>query len=211
MTADAYVTQLQALLPAGYAWSRAPDATLTKLLGAFADGLARVDQRAVDLQNEADPRTAAEMLADWERVCGLPDPCTVAAGTVQTLSQRRAAVVARLTTLGGQSAAYYRAVAAAIGFAIAVEEYSPHDVLSDVEAPLYDPEWQFAWIVQAANDTVIEFTVEDGADDPLATWGNAPLECMIRRLKPAHTTVLFGYDDYYVFPAGYWLGEYAAA
>lgn len=163
------------------------------------------------LQNEADPRTAADMLSDWERVCGLPDPCTVAAGVTQTLSQRRAAVVARLTTLGGQSAAYYRAVAAAIGFDIAVEEYSPHDVLHDVEAPLYGPDWQFAWMVQAANDTVIEFTVEDGADDPLATWGNAPLECVIRRLKPAHTAVLFGYDDYYVFPAGYWLGEYAAA
>ena len=37
---DAYLAQLQALLPPGRAWPREPDAVLTKLLHAFADALA---------------------------------------------------------------------------------------------------------------------------------------------------------------------------
>lgn len=75
LSAEAYLAQLQALLPPGSAWPRAANATLTKLLGALAEELARLDARALALIDEADGRSTLELLSDWERVCGLPDPC----------------------------------------------------------------------------------------------------------------------------------------
>lgn len=193
VAASDYLRQLQALLPHGAAWPRDDDATITRLLQALADELARVDGRAQQLVEEADPRTTAELFFDWERVAGLPDACAQAFGGDQTMAQRRAALVGRLTTLGGQSPAYFIGLAATLGYAITITEFRAHCVNDDVEYPLYDTAWNFAWQVNAALNTVTEITVDSTADDPLAAWGNALLECVIKRLKPAHTTVLFSY------------------
>lgn len=190
MTAADYLAQEQALLPQGAAWPREAGAMLTKLLNAFADEFARIDGRALNLIEEADPRTTSEMLADWERVAGLPDSCVT---TSQTTAQRRAALVARLTTIGGQSPAYFIALAASLGFVITIDEFHLHTVNDDVNHPLYGQPWNFAWQVNAPLDTVGYLTVDDTVDDPLAWWGNDALECMINRLKPAHTHALFAY------------------
>ena len=112
LTADAYLGQVQALLPPGLAWTREQDAVLTLLLQGLAEELARVDGRADDLVDEADPRTALELLQEWEAVCGYPDECLESGATPQ---ERRAAVVARLTARGGQSRAYFIALAAVPG------------------------------------------------------------------------------------------------
>lgn len=191
MTTDDYLAQLQALLPQGPAWPRDSGATLTKLLQAMADELARIDGRAAQLIEESDPRTTAELLADWERVAGLPDSCVTAA---QATAQRRAALHAKLTTLGGQSVAYFIALAASLGYTVTITEFEQHTVVDDVEHPLYSHPWQFAWQVNAPQDTVGTLSVTDTVADPLAWWGNELLECVVNRLKPAHTHVLFAYS-----------------
>lgn len=193
LTADDYLRQLQALLPPGPAWSLDDDAFSTRLLAGLAAELARVDGRARQLVEEADPRTASELFADWERVAGLPDSCAVAFGGEQNSAQRRAALVGRLTTLGGQSPAYFIGLAEALGYAITITEFCEHTVDADVDHPLMGVDWNFAWQVNAALDTVHEITVDDTVDDPLAWWGNALLECVIERVAPAHTVVLFSY------------------
>ncbi len=113
MSADQYREQLQALLPSGAAWPRDQAAILTATLDALAQELGRVDVRMTDLLNEADPRTTNELLADWERSRGLPDPCVT--GTLTT-DQRRNNLVAKVTNLGGQSPAYFLLVAERMGF-----------------------------------------------------------------------------------------------
>lgn len=193
LTDTDYLRQLQALLPPGPAWSRDDAATVTHLLAGLSQELERVDGRAWQVLEEADPRTVAELFADWERVAGLPDSCAVAFGGTPTVAQRRAALVGRLTTLGGQSPAYYVGLAAALGYAITVTEFHEYTVNDDVDYSIYGAAWNFAWQVNAALNTVTEFTVESTVDDPLAAWGNALLECVINRLKPAHTAVLFSY------------------
>lgn len=190
MTAADYLSQLQALLPSGAAWSRSSTAVLTRLLGAWSAEFARVDGRSGTLLNEADPRYTAEMLSDWERCLGLPDTCT---GPLSTVAERRAAVVARLTGIGGQSPAYYIALAASLGYSITVTEFRPHTVDHDVDSPIYGTDWAHAWQVNAALNTVRELTVDDDVDMPLAAWGNQLLECAINRTKPAHSIVLFAY------------------
>jgi len=195
LTATAYLAQLQALLPQGFAWPRQADAALTNLLLAWADELARVDGRAADLIEEADPRTTAELLADWERVAGLPDPCVEALAGTQTTAQRRAALVAKLTTIGGRSAAYYIALAASLGYTITITEFSPfqagHSAAGDA---LSNDGWTFVWQVNAPEASIVEFAAgRSSAGEPLRSWGNELLECVINRLKPAHTHVLFAY------------------
>lgn len=177
MTAEQYLRQLQALLPTGAAWTREPAAELTKLLRGLAEELARIDQRAEQLLSEADPRTTTEMIDEWERSLGLPDPCT---GPLATLQERRAAVTAKLTAIGQQSPAYFIALAATLGFSVTIDE--------QVDA---DP---FKWRVNAPTETIRSFRAgQSTAGEALRTWGNALLECAISRLSPAHTQVVFGY------------------
>lgn len=192
MSTTDYLQQLQALLPQGPAWPREAS-PVTRLLDGLAQELARVEGRALTLLEEADPRTTAELFADWERVAGLPDDCVIAFAPDQTVAQRRAALVGRLATIGGQSPAYFVGLAAALGYAITLTEFKQHAVNDDVSTPLYGPAWAFAWQVNAALNTVTQLTVAGTVADPLASWGNTLLECVIKRLAPAHTTVLFSY------------------
>ena len=48
-------------------------------------------------------------------------------------------------------------------------------------------------VIGAGASGMNEASVQMGADDPLSTWGDSLLECVVRRLKPAHTTVYFSY------------------
>jgi uncharacterized protein YmfQ (DUF2313 family) len=63
-----------------------------------------------------------------------------------------------------------------------------------VNLPIYGDLWRFAWQVNAPATTVEQFTVMGGVDEALQSWGNELLECLISRLKPAHTNVLFAYS-----------------
>ena len=189
--ANDYREILQALLPPGLAWPRDDDAQLTRFLMALAEEFARVDDRAGDLVEEADPRTAVEMLPDWERVAGLPDVCSELGEPLQV---RRAAVAAKLASLGGQHPGYYVEVARALGYEIAVTEFRPFTVGQAVGQPLQGRDWAFAWRVEAPETTINHFrTGRSAAGEPLRHWGNEKLECAIRPLAPAHTHVIFGY------------------
>lgn len=195
LTETDYLRQLQALLPSGPAWPKDDDATLTRVLGALAAELARVDGRAQRLVEEADPRTTSELLADWERIAGLPDPCVVAAGQAQSVAQRRAALIARLTMLGSQSKAYFIALAASLGYTITITEFHPFRAGQSRSGDPVATNWQFAWQVNAPLNTVVPFRSGNAvAGDPINAWGNKALECVLTRFKPAHTAVLFSYS-----------------
>lgn len=191
MMADAYLAQLAALLPPGPALPREPDSVLMRLLGMPAAELARVDARAAALLDEADPRAAEELLADWERVAGLPDPCL---GPAPTIEQRRARLVQQLTQTRGQSPAFFVGVAQALGAATAsVTEFAEHDCEQSCEAPVHGPDWRFAWRLNLPTVSVTETSCEDGCETPLAVWGDTTIECVVRALAPAHTIPIFAY------------------
>ena len=193
MSRGDYLSQLQALLPQGPAWPREPDALLTRLLDGFAEEFARIDARTDQLIDEADPRTTYELLADWERVAGLPGTCALLAGIDLTVEQRRAALVAKITERGGQSRAYFIALAALLGFTITITEFHEYSVNDDIESALNGEDWNFAWQINAPLNTVIDMTVASNVDTPLSVWGNALLECALSKDKPAHTVALFAY------------------
>ncbi|QQQ19662.1 YmfQ family protein [Brevundimonas vitis] len=193
-TAQAYTEQLQQLLPRGAVWTRDPDSVLTAVLAALAVEFARLDARAEQLLVELDPAQTYELLGDWERVLGLPDGCTPVTGTI---SERRAAVLQKLTSLGGQTPAFYIAMAAHLGVEVEIFEFDP-DV--DDYAPgldISDGRWRYVWRMNVLTET--DFTVfragVSAAGDRLVEGGALDLECVIRRAKPAHTQVVFSYPE----------------
>lgn len=197
MTSPARVTAyrdlLLGLLPPGRAWNRQPDSVTARLLEAWAAEGAEVEDRAGDLLIELDPRTTVEMLVEWESMTGLPDDCT---GQLDNLAQRRAAVLARLAALGGQTSAFYVSLAASLGYEITITEFTAFTAGMVCGLPLYGEDWNFAWQVNAAQTTVSYFGAGGNvAGDPLASWGNLLLECVLERAKPAHTIILFAYTE----------------
>lgn len=196
LSAADYLSQLQALLPQGPAWPRDAGATLTRLLQSMADELARVDGRAAQLLEEADPRTTLELLPDWERVAGLPDPCI--AGIATTLAERRAALVDRITAEGGASKPYFQAIAERLGYQVEIARFSPFICgLSRCGDPLNGaPSVRHYWRVRVIGARLTQFRA--GASqigDRLGKLTRATdLECLLNRLAPAHTTVIVAYE-----------------
>jgi uncharacterized protein YmfQ (DUF2313 family) len=143
--ADAFLS----MLPQGQAWPRhAPDSAMVKGITGLCDYWGFVDGRAADLlETESDPRTTVELLPDWERNWGLPDPCYTAP---QTIGQRQLALVMRTTMQGAQSRAFFIEVAAMIGYDITITEYrtfvvgidrcGDNRVYGDGSDPMYN-EW----------------------------------------------------------------------
>lgn len=196
MTEKEYLQQLQSLLPQGLAWPRDENALLTKLLGMPANALARVDARSDQLVNEADPRTATEMLQDWERVTGLPDPFFLDDDATQlTTAERQKDVETKLVSIGGQSPKYLIELSRRLGYEITITEFFPFRAdMSAADDPLIDDDDVFWWQVNAGLNNMTYFRADvSAADDPLASWGNARLERILNRFKPAHTDIIFAY------------------
>jgi len=193
---DQYTTLLQTLLPQGEVWPRDPDATLTKLIESFSGAMANNHNRAVDLVDEADPRTSSQLLSDWERVCNLPDGCTDTNAT--TAQERRNAVVTRLISRGGQSLTYFRAVAEQLGYQVELKEYRPFTCgRSKCGDSLNGPKRnRFIWKCTVLGPRTTKFKCgASRCGEKLGKISRAEdLECKFNKLKPAQTKLIFGYS-----------------
>lgn len=191
-TADDYTRALLDLLPEGMAWPRDIGGILYFVVYAFAVELARLEARSAQLVAESDPASASELLADWERVVGLPDPCVTQA---QTIGARRVALSGRLTAVGQQSRAFFIALAARLGYVVTIDEFASAAEATAAGIAFTGDEWAHIWRVNvAASVAVTPFRVGAGAvGEPLRSWSNEVLECQFERFKPAHTQVLFAY------------------
>ena len=186
VAADFY-DELSELLPSGPAW----ETDRNILLEAWADEFNRIQAHADNLIGEADPRTTYDLLADYERIFGLPSVCMY--NVTQSVQQRQAALVTQMTSVGGQSIAYFIALALSAGFIITITEFRPFSVGGTVADVIWGPDWAYAWQVNAPAVTVTYFLVTSGVSEPLAAWGNTLLECLLTRFKPAHTVLIFSY------------------
>ena len=179
--AEKYARQVKALLPPGSALHQESDSALSKVALAVGGELAHVEARGQDLLAEADPRTAAETLDDWERVYGLPD---AAISTIpSSIEARRLAVTQKAVAIGGQTPAYFVSLAAACGYTATVYDSYGSLVLRagfTCGALSYGTDWAFAW----------RMDVQPPAG---AVLSHAELEAVIRRVAPAHTQVIFNY------------------
>lgn len=194
MSFDAYTRSLLQLLPLGRALPREAGTSLEKLAAGLADELRRIDGRVVDLIAEL-PATTTELIDEWESALGLPDECAPESGTNEA---RRDAIVARLNETADNSPQGFVDILAAFGYLASVEEFDPFPVgLGGVGDSISGAQWQFVWRVNVAASVEIDnFRAGvNRAGDRLTDFGVDSVECLINRLKPAHTLALFAYTE----------------
>lgn len=162
---------------------------LAAQLQAEGNALDTANLLADMLLSEADPRTALQQIPAWERVLG--------SSMFADTASRRAFLVGKLNETGGQSKQYFIDLAASLGFAITIAEFTPTNIMADVMAMMYTPEWSYAWQinVQAGwNYAYSQADISSTVMEPLAHWSqNADFENALREDAPAHTQVLFKY------------------
>lgn len=186
-----FLAAFQALLPTGPIWPRERDSVLVQTLAALVPAYTRLAARAGNLLVDAFPVAPVELLAEWEETLGLPDPC---AGPSPTVELRQQQVATRFLGIGGQSKAYYIEVAARLGYAITITEFTAYRFGETFGVPIPGANWAFAWQVNAPSFAIEAFQFgRDVFGDPFAAWGNNLLQCELQRLAPAHTEVVFSY------------------
>jgi uncharacterized protein YmfQ (DUF2313 family) len=207
-----YLVSFLKLLPLGIAWPRKPDSVLVKTSRGLTNIWGFVDGRAADLlEIESDPRKTHELLTDWERAYGLPDPCYPDATSED---DRRRMLVFQMTLLGGQSREFFEKISAWTGKVIHIHELAPfmagvsevgdtryeYDQTGEYRWYLGPEELRFYWSIEA-DDAVLEwfrcgdFTAgELGVHHHLEIYTESPLDCLLRRWKPAHTEMVFDYS-----------------
>ena len=179
VTEASYFQQLQQLLPPGPAFDLELQPDWAQLLASLAPELARVDVNSEALLLELNPATATVLLPVWEGYLGLPDLCVVPGS--QTLEERRAAVIAKLTATGAPQLSYYRKLGMQSGVPIQIEEFRPCRVgTASVGDFLYGDGWTWSWIASA----------------PIEAYGTeaaATLDCRLQRDAPEYTEVVLGF------------------
>jgi uncharacterized protein YmfQ (DUF2313 family) len=205
---EKYKKLLINLLPQGKLWEPGEQPTFDDFLLSIAEELCRAETRVWDLLREADPRQTDEMVDDWERLLGLPDPCI---GEITDLQERRDKILQELTNIGGLSETYYEFVATQLGFpttdvfdnknfragfSVAGDPLTNYfnrvfEAGDTAGTPLREIGWRFYFTVDLPITAAEVFEAGDVAGTPLREFTNPIMECTIRKLKPAHSAVFF--------------------
>src|SRR6516164_450469 len=215
-TGEDYARQSLTLLPHGQAWPRYQNSTLDLTVEGLALEWGFVDRRAADLlEIESDPRATVELLPDWERNWGLPDPCIT--NPPSSMEERRLRLLVKMTLFGGQSRAFFVKLAGMLGYEIVIQEYAPYMTgvsrCGDTRGmyigdgfggkdPFYrwqlgPPEMRYFWTIHVNALKLIYFrcnSSQTGIDRLLAILVASDLECVMDQVKPAHTQIIFDYS-----------------
>lgn len=187
-----YRQMLAALLPRGPAWDNDD-----LLLAGLAPSLYAAHGRADALMLEADPRSVTELIDRYEQISGLPDSCAPAG--IQTLQQRRQRLDAKINLAGGINLAFYQAQLNALGYSgstITRYNKSQFSCISNCNDSLYTDEWRYYWQVNMPAATQItSMTAISNCSESLRSWGETTAECVLEKLAPSHTYVIFKYPE----------------
>lgn len=202
-TAESFAHALMAKLPVGEIWPRDRDSTLYRLVRGLAGLPARwaADVFAF-LMVEAFPPTSLRLLPDWERVLGLPEPCLPV--TDLTIAERQLHVREKLARRPGrQDRAYFIEIAARLGYQITIKEFRPFmcgvSRCGDATWGIGPHQMRFVWKVGVPSPRLTWFRCgfgsgRAGQDPHLRIRRAEDLECILRKLKPAHTHLVFDYS-----------------
>ena len=194
-----YKQLLKNLLPWGKAWNRDGDSILDQLMHTKGDELSRIDVRMSDLLKERDTRKTLELLIDHEEDLGLPDDCTELGATI---AERRNIAHNKLIEIGGLNRQYYIDLMDDLGYGdIDIEEYTPFWSGQGTSGEACGDQTNiFYWKVNISIDPDNWFPFRAGmslaGDRLLRVAGMETVRCILNRVKPAHTNLLFGYYLY---------------
>lgn len=162
--------------------------------GLTAEGAALdlTRQSAGRVTDGVTPFYAGQLLADWERVCGLTSAVT------DSYQQRLQAVLAKLAETGGLSIPYFIRLAERLGYSIEIVEPQPFRAGTNRAGDrLQTPDIVWVWQViihGRAGAQLWQFRAgQSVAGERLTSFGDPVIETVFEDLKPAHTYVYFAY------------------
>jgi uncharacterized protein YmfQ (DUF2313 family) len=179
--------------PDGWAFSRDLDDYEPALFLPAATELSLIEASALSMLPQIDPRTAPNLLPDWERVLG-PDPCQAAYPITDTVT-RGLIAFERLTNRGTICAGYFERYALSIGETITIEEF-PASVcgMSKCGDSLNPPPGQCDILVTLGSvEVVTAICGISTCGDSLGTFDRSVMECVIRQGVPLYVTPYFSY------------------
>lgn len=183
-------TVLNLLLPIGSYSPSQP--MLSSSLQAEANVFDDIEASASVAEGGVTPYRAGALLADWERVLGLPSSPNA------SFQQRQQRVLAKLSETGGLSIPYFTRLAASLGYKISIEEPSQFRAGSSRAGDrLWDKDTIWVWLVNISNSQTIAFRFCAGvsaAGEHLTSFGDPVIEEIFNDLKPAHTFCYFAYQ-----------------
>ena len=160
---------------------------------AMASGIVTVEEAAASLERELDPGEADMLLEDYERVLG-PDPCG-RYDLVTTTAERRLIARQRWVARGGASAEYFIRIAAAMGVTATVESDITTQCGFECGSEIVESPEQFVWRMTLPATQEFDFLLGDAETGDYLGWLTPSLvECVIRRLAPAHTIPVIAYS-----------------
>tara|TARA_B100000700_G_scaffold22521_4_gene21875 strand:- start:17295 stop:17918 length:624 start_codon:yes stop_codon:yes gene_type:complete len=201
LSADGYRASLAALAPPGLALPDDLDSRWQRLLSGLGQEFARVDARADDLLAEADPRRAIYLFDEWEASYGLPSDCAPAD---QSQADRVIALIGRIVGQGGMRAADYIALAEGLGYP-GTQIVEPREATVEVNTAtghtgavigddLNGQAWESTWRALIPGGVVRESVIDEAViGDPLRSWGDELIECVLRGARPAWLILQVGY------------------
>lgn len=189
-----YRNALLSLLPTGPIWNRSLSGGYSRLFAILGSVYERNNARAASLIEDLFPGTTEQFLPEWEATLGLPDSCVTGR---QTQAERRVGIITALTDEGGSSIAYYRRLAARSGISISVRQFAPARAgVLKAGQPCCGQDWAYVWEVTLPKTLTLPFRASwNAAGEPLRSWGGGYLECMLSKRSPAHTILIFRYED----------------
>jgi len=171
------------------------DVALTAEVNAIGTQLDVVQTVVTDLLVELDPRTASALLPEWEASYGLPDECYA---DTDTVADRRLRLAGKVAETGGISKPYFLNLATQLGYHdVSITRFTQTTCEMSCEDALYDGSWLFAWQVNIPGQQTIHqyFGIDSSCEDPLDSYKQGPLECLLLRLNPGDAVVLFNYEE----------------
>jgi uncharacterized protein YmfQ (DUF2313 family) len=157
-----------------------------RFMKALAVEAKRIDDDIELFIEDIVPSDTEFYIDEWESAVGIPDECFSGTGTD---ADRRRDIVAKLASLGAQTAQDFEDIAAIFGIDVVVR--AGWDV---VTFPLTFP---ILFLDYPKFTIVVEYTVPDSNRFPLTfpiPFGTDELtflECLFNKLKPANCVVLF--------------------
>ena len=173
-----------------FAGKRVAGSVSRLLLEGIAQEMLRSTDLVAEFRDEILPDTTTLFIEEWESAVGIPDDCFLT--TTGTIVERRRNVLAKLVSLGVQTAADFVALAALFGITAVIKGGSTHGVFPFEFPMLFFPS------AKAAFHTILV----DLSEPPLNVFPYtfpitfqsqelALVECLFRKAKPAHVDILF--------------------
>jgi uncharacterized protein YmfQ (DUF2313 family) len=192
-TTPAVQAELLQISPPGAAYPSDPNSNWGRQLLPLASEISLVEAQAEAMLLEIDPRTTEYLLPEYQQMLG-PDPYGRDLLPLSTAQQQQLAWQ-RLTWRGGQSKAYFIALAASLGVTINITEQRPAIYGRAVYGDRYliSPE-QFTWIVTMPSSSV-EYARYGSAryGDDYSNFQPNSVQDVIAAEEPAHTLAVFSY------------------